>query len=65
MELTKKKGKLYCHFEKASGDIELKPELTTKFSNGNPGADLQIEFETESSKKAIKAFIIANSMKKK
>lgn len=64
MELTKKEGKLYCHFEQATSDIELKSESTTKFFNGNPGADLQIEFKIDSSEKVAKAFIIVNSMKK-
>ncbi len=31
MELTKKEGKLYYHFEKSTSDMELKPESTTKF----------------------------------
>ena len=64
MKLTKKEGKLYYHFEKATSDIELKPESTTKFFNDNPGADFQIEFVIDSSKKVAKAFIIVNSMKK-
>ncbi len=64
IELTKKEGQLYYHFEKAPSDIELKPESTTKFFNANPGADFQVEFELDSSEKVTKAFIIVNSIKK-
>ena len=64
MELTKKGGKLYYHFEKATSDFELQSESKTKFFDGNHGADFQIEFETDSSEKVAKVFIIVNSMKK-
>lgn len=64
LELKQKEGKLYCHFEKATVDLELKPESTTKFFYDNHGANWQIEFETDASKKVVKAFFIANCLKK-
>ncbi|MEO6546486.1 MAG: serine hydrolase [Ferruginibacter sp.] len=64
MELMKKGGKLYCHYEKATTDVELKPESTTKFFNDKYGIDQQIEFELDSLGKIAKAYIIFSGMKK-
>jgi len=63
MELIKKDGKLYCHYAKATTDIELIPESITKFFCGN-GADQQIEFELDASGKVRKAYFIFRGMKK-
>src|SRR3954453_16892609 len=63
MELIKKDGKLFCHYEDGITNIELKPESATKFFNDN-GVDNQIEFELDSSGKVQKAFYIFKSMKK-
>jgi CubicO group peptidase (beta-lactamase class C family) len=63
MELIKKDGKLFCHYEDATTNTELKPESTTKFFYYN-GVDNQLEFELDSSGKVQKAFFIFKGMKK-
>lgn len=65
MELTKRDGKLYRRFEKATAEVELKPESNTRFFIDSPGADWQLEFELNPSGNVAKTFVIVNGMKKK
>jgi len=61
INIFSKDGKLF--FNNAKDTTELKPESSTKFFVAN-GKDIQLEFVLPKKGKGVKAYFIANSMKK-
>src|SRR5262249_36151631 len=63
IEVVKREGKLYRR-RAGAPDVELKAESSTKFFYASDYTDVQLEFTTDKDGKVIKAYYIAEGLKK-